>query len=547
MVYYAQRDLITNGVVRQQSDGTQEQVLANPFPSAECVLARVSGSGARVSFQCEKGDAFGQGNPDGGLGVYTVEGDGANPEPITDLPTGGSFHPDITPDGSRIVFVSNANLLGGDPDFSGDIYRIEADGTDLFQLTSPDPGTEPTPQEFDEVAGPVLPTVSGDGSIIVFSHNGDPTGGNPDLSRELYAVDGDGSNLRQLTSATAGYSECDLAQISADGSVVVFHSTADLVGGGGPGESGIFKINPDGSGLVQLTNADTAVYAPRVDDSGQWVVFHSAWDPFGTNADGSREVFRVRTDGSGLEQLTETSASSTYPDISGDGSLVVFLRDGVFAHDVASGISTRLTAGVEANMPVLSRDGVWAYYSVGSYDADLYRVRVSDGLIERVGALDPFEEIEILNGWPLARTYEVDHDGDRFVVDMTGNPTDDNFDGDSEIFLVDRSAPPTIEPSPGPAPTSVSWTAMSGPARYDIVRGDVANFDLPGGGISDLGPVVCLDDDSRDVRSQDPAAPAPGQVFFYLFRPIDIDGITGSYGQSSDGSERQPGSGGCSG
>ena len=88
---------------------------------------------------------------------------------------------------------------------------------------------------------------------------------------------------------------------------------------------------------------------------------------------------------------------------------------------------------------------------------------------------------------------------------------------------------------------------MSGPVRYDVVRGDVANLDLPGGGISDLGPVVCLDDDSRDVRSEDAAAPLPGQVFFYLFRPIDIDGITGSYGQSSDSSERQPGSGDCSG
>ena len=53
--------------------------------------------------------------------------------------------------------------------------------------------------------------------------------------------------------------------------------------------------------------------------------------------------------------------------------------------------------------------------------------------------------------------------------------------------------------------------------RYDVVRGDVANLDLPGGGVSDLGPVVCLDDDSRDVRSQDPAAPLPGQAFFYLF------------------------------
>jgi hypothetical protein len=435
--------------------------------------------------------------------------------------------------------------MGGDPDFGGEIYRIEADGTGLLQLTTLGPGGDPGPL-FGAVAGPHLPTVSGDGATIAFSHNGDPTGGNPDLGRELFAVDDDGSNLRQLTAATTDTSICDYPQLVAHGSAVVFRCNADLLGGGGPAGFQIFKVNPDGSGVVQLTSANREVFGPRVDDLGVWVVFHSSWDPFGSNADGSSEIFRVRTDGSGLEQLTDTLISSYQPDISGDGSLVAFIRDDeVFTHDVVSGAESQLTIGADAVLPTLSRDGTWVYYTLAAFETDLYRVRAAGGLVERVGGLTPFESVNRPFRFPEARPFEVDHDGDRFAVSLIGNPADDNFDGDSEIFLVDRSASPSIAVSPGPAPTTVSWPAMSGPVRYDVVRGDTANLDLPGGGVSDLGPVVCLDENSRDARSADSDEPLPGQVFFYLFRPVDINGMSGSYGQAFDGSERAPGSGGC--
>ena len=83
-----------------------------------------------------------------------------------------------------------------------------------------------------------------------------------------------------------------------------------------------------------------------------------------------------------------------------------------------------------------------------------------------------------------------------------------------------------------------------------MIRGDVTSLQV-NGGVSDLGPVVCVEDDSPDpdtVGDEDTGIPAPGQVFFYLFR--GTQGLTdgpGTYGFDSGGLERVPSSGDCGG
>ena len=59
-------------------------------------------------------------------------------------------------------------------------------------------------------------------------------------------------------------------------------------------------------------------------DDGVSIAYHSPLDPFGANADNSREIFVVDIDGNGHAQLTDGLRDSVNPSISDDGSLVAF-------------------------------------------------------------------------------------------------------------------------------------------------------------------------------------------------------------------------------
>jgi hypothetical protein len=89
----------------------------------------------------------------------------------------------------------------------------------------------------------------------------------------------------------------------------------------------------------------------------------------------------------------------------------------------------------------------------------------------------------------------------------------------------------------------------SGRIRYDVLRGDVANLGPGVGSTIDLGPVVCVEDDSPDgstAGSEDVPQPAPGHAFFYLYRGTNgLNYGPGSWGQGSAGGERTPGGSTC--
>ena len=88
--------------------------------------------------------------------------------------------------------------------------------------------------------------VSGDGSAVAFDSEADLTTGNADHSREIFVMDSDGSNVLRLTgSANLSYITCR-ASISADGSLVAFHSDQDLTGSNADHSMEIFVIDSDG-------------------------------------------------------------------------------------------------------------------------------------------------------------------------------------------------------------------------------------------------------------------------------------------------------------
>ena len=115
------------------------------------------------------------------------------------------------------------------------------------------------------------------------------------------------STPTQLTNNTTTDSN---PSISGDGSKITFSSNLD-------GDSEIFVVNSDGSGLTQLTSNTANDYNPSISRDGSKITFHS-------NLDGDFEIFVVNSDGTGLTQLTSNTATDYGSSISGDGSKIAF-------------------------------------------------------------------------------------------------------------------------------------------------------------------------------------------------------------------------------
>lgn len=163
---------------------------------------------------------------------------------------GGRFigaRPSMSPDGSLVVYSSPATG-------HGDIYRINADGSQRVRLTS-DPSYDGSPK------------FSYDGTGICFMREVRGVG-------HIWIMDRDGGNARQLTHARE--SDEDPA-FSHDGKRIVFcRRYWEPVLGYTASRAELCLINIDGSGEQRLTNNDEADWEPEFTPDDRGVIF-SIW------------------------------------------------------------------------------------------------------------------------------------------------------------------------------------------------------------------------------------------------------------------------------
>lgn len=198
-------------------------------------------------------------------------------------------------------------------------------------------------------------------------------------SAEIFVINSDGSNLKQITNSTAqGILPKLGCSISGDGSKIVFYGWKDY---NSPNpQSGIFTINSDGSELKQLTNL-TSYGRPSISDDGSKVAFF-------TKSNGATDLFVVNSDGTGLKQLTSNTLDVSSFQISGDGSKIVFLQYPSMSPDesdlfVVNSDGTelkQLTSGSSCEVsPSISDDGSKiAFVSILDYVDELFVIN-SDG------------------------------------------------------------------------------------------------------------------------------------------------------------------------
>ena len=341
-------NVVSDLVLFDTHDGTMQRIApAGVSTNGNSEAASLSGDGDRVAFDSNadnlidqdvngKRDVFLFDRPTGSISLLSVPFDGAQSD-------GSSHSAQISADGQSVVFVSEAsNLVRTDDNGSSDIFvhSVKSGLTELIGIQDPAEPSRLKQESNDE------PDISGDGRFIVFS-----------------------SFIRPMSEPTE------------------------------KGVANIFLYDRD-TGISQLvskgldeTAADRQSGSPSISDDGRWVVFSSNASNLVENDQNQRsDIFLFDSKQGDLQLISQddngqsfSNADSFSPQISGDGSYIVFQSNvpmsspvanlvpyDIFVYEMKSGTLRRaIGRGVltDRNNPMISSGGQFLTFS-GTVEAD---------------------------------------------------------------------------------------------------------------------------------------------------------------------------------
>jgi len=241
----------------------------------------------------------------------------------------GSVEPQLAANGEIIAFASDRDLISGhNSDGNFEIFTIRTDGTHLTQLTNTVGGR--VNLGFPGNTGPCFDPKA---QKITFSSDRDLVpGNNADGNNDLFVMNIDGSGLRQLTFTTGGFGQ-DGGCLNSTDTKLVFDSDRDLVGQNSDGNYEVFTMNANGSNVIQLTNTVNPDTIGNVGSlwtaDGKTIFFRSDINFIGNNPDANQEAFRMNADGTGMVQLTSSVGGfgSAITGITPDGKTLMIESD----------------------------------------------------------------------------------------------------------------------------------------------------------------------------------------------------------------------------
>jgi hypothetical protein len=231
--------------------------------------------------------------------ICSINPDGTGFAQLTFLAPGeGSNHALAwSPDGTKIAFAAGLNTVALGLDIpTSNLWVMNADGSNLTQLTASSADTQPT--------------WSPDGTKIAFTSFRNDTNlfGDNILTAQVFVMNADGSNQEPITFPNSAAFDSQPAWSPDGGRIAFVHYGFDGAGvDGGYGE--IWTVNPDGSGLAQLTAEPSLDPNPITKD-------RPSWSPDGTRIAFTSEVccgsspvalnpiWTVNADGSGEQPVT---------------------------------------------------------------------------------------------------------------------------------------------------------------------------------------------------------------------------------------------------
>ncbi len=227
---------------------------------------------------------------DGDFEIFVMNPDGMDVHQLTHNEA-MDLTPDWSPDGSRIVFVSNREVAAGDGDHAA-VFVMNADGTRQSQINDSDRWR-------------FSPRWSPDGERFVYAQRDD---GDADLR----VVKIDGTEVRQLTRSDTWDQN---PTWSPDGDRIAFVASSD-----------------DCSGTVMIMDVEDGVFADMqqlTDHNGCQNQGTPAWSPDGLQIAFTErsDIWVISPDGTGAKNLTSNTHMDSGSTWSPDGERIAFTSD----------------------------------------------------------------------------------------------------------------------------------------------------------------------------------------------------------------------------
>jgi TolB protein len=250
--------------------------------------------------------------------------DGTHEQVLTDPGSQGlDAWPVWSPDGKTIAFSRSipetacvikkgCDLVEG--------FTVSPTGGPATQLTHSPPGVLCATANVNSCNAD--PDFSPDGKQIVYDRNyATPAGGG--TFGNLWIANADGSDAHQLTNPKAPMQDVFPAW-SPDGKSIAFERNAGAASGDADGSS-IDTVRTDGTGLRQLTPIDLRLVSPNWSPDGSKII--AAQDSTAGNFSAG-SLYTVHPDGTGLTNLTGTHADLQYTTdaYSPDGRYIITAR-----------------------------------------------------------------------------------------------------------------------------------------------------------------------------------------------------------------------------
>lgn len=301
---------------------------------------------------------------------------------------GSSTSPSISSDGRFVAFESQTEITEENPGGTYQIFVYDSLSGNISQITN----------YKDE--GSVAPAISGDGAYVAFVSGADIDGKNPDGLNLIYLYNLKSGELTQITTEGNSFEP----SVSFDGSQVVFSSNMDSP----DGPSAIFLYDGLSGTTTEISDSSQGWSTnPRISGSGKFVVYESTPEITGPEAGKNSEIYiyDVVSGSTSQIELSNTVVGNISPSTNADGRIVAFQSD--------------------SNADGNNLNGAFNIYLYNSESGKIKKVTNEPD----AGSAGP----------------SVNANGTLVAFQSSGNFSDENPDGDLEIFLYDIISPDFVQ------------------------------------------------------------------------------------------------------